>query len=93
MATLGGWSLDDVKGCNLPQKVQSAFTDATSNITGADYEPVAYLGSQQVSGMNYKILAMKTPVVPNGEKSLVKIIVNAATDGTARMVSISRAAL
>ena len=92
-AVLGGWSLDDVKGCNLPQKVQSAFTGATSEIVGADYEPVAYLGSQQVNGMNYKILALKTPVVANGEKSFVKIIVNAGTDGTTRLVSISRAAL
>ena len=93
MAVLGGWNLDDVKVCNLPQKVQSAFTGATSEIVGADYEPVAYLGSQQVNGINYKLLAMKTPVVPNGEKSFVKIIVNAGADGTARIVSISRAAL
>lgn len=91
--TLGDWSLDDVKGCNLPQKVQSAFTDATSELVGADYEPIAYLGSQVVNGTNYKILALKTPVVPNGTKSFVKMIVNYGTDGTSRLVSISRAAL
>ncbi len=27
---LGGWNIDDVKGCNLPQKVQTAFTAVTS---------------------------------------------------------------
>ena len=94
MATsLGGWNIDDVKGCNLPQKVQSAFTAVMSDIVGADYEPIAYLGSQAVNGTNYKILAIKTPVVPDGEKSFVKLIINEGKDKTARLVSISRAAL
>ena len=93
MALLGEWNLEEVKGTALPQKVQSAFTAVTSELTGADYEPVAYLGSQTVNGTNYKILAIKTPVVPNGEKSFVKIIVNEGTDKTTRLVSISRAAL
>ena len=36
MATiLGGWDIEDVKGINLPQKVQSAFTAVTSEIVGA----------------------------------------------------------
>ena len=93
MAVLGGWDLSDVKGCNLPQKAQSAFTSATGEIVGADYEPIAYLGSQVANGTKYKVLAIKTPVVPNGEKSFVKIIVNSSADGTDRLVSISRAAL
>lgn len=77
MAVLGGWNLDEIKGCNLPQKAQSAFTGAMSDLVGADYEPICYLGSQQVNGTNYRILATKTPVVPNGEKSIVKIYVPA----------------
>ena len=93
MATLGGWDLSDVKGVALPQKAQSAFTAVMSDIVGADYEPIAYLGSQVVNGTNYKVLAIKTPVVPNGEKSFVKIVINEGTDKTARLVSISRAAL
>ena len=94
MATmLGGWDIEDVKGCNIPQKAQSAFTAVMSEIVGADYEPIAYLGSQLVNGTNYKILAIKTPVVLNGEKSFVKIVVNEGTDKTTRLVSISRAAL
>lgn len=85
--------MSDVKGVALPQKAQSAFTAVMSDIVGADYEPVAYLGKQVVDGTNYKILAIKTPVVPDGEKSFVKIIVNEGTDKTTRLVSISRAAL
>ena len=94
MATiLGGWDIEDVKGINLPQKVQSAFTAVTSEIVGAEYEPIAYLGKQAVNGTNYRVLAIKTPVVPNGEKSFVKLIINEGTDKTTRLVSISRAAL
>ena len=93
MTALGGWNVEEVKGCNLPQKVQSAFTAVTGELTGADYEPIAYLGSQTVNGTNYRVLALKTPAVLNGEKSFVKIIVNVAADGTTRLVSISRVAI
>ena len=46
-----------------------------------------------MNGTNYRVLAIKTPVVPNGEKSFVKLIINEGTDKTTRLVSISRAAL
>ncbi len=90
---LGGWNLDDVKGCNLPQKVQTAFTAVTSELVGADYEPIAYLGSQTVNGLNYRILALQSAVVPNAERRIVKMIINEAPDGTARLVSVSGVAL
>ena len=93
MAVLGGWNLDDVKGCSLPQKAQSAFTAVMSDLVGADYEPICYLGSQTVNGTNYRILCIKTPVVADGEKSVVKVIVNEGADKTTRLVSISRVAL
>ena len=54
MATLGGWNIDEMKGVNLPQKVQSAFTEITSGLVGAEYEPVLYVGSQLVNG--YELL-------------------------------------
>ena len=90
---LDGWNLDEVKGCNLPQNVQSAFTGVTSELVGADYEPIAYLGSQQVNGTNYRILALMRAVAPNAEKKLVKMIINEAPDGLVRLVSVSGAAL
>ena len=86
---LGGWNLDEVKGTALPQKVQSAFTAVTGDMTGADYEPIAYLGSQQVNGTNYRILAIQRLVVPSGEKRIVKMIIHEETDGSVRLVSVS----
>lgn len=93
MAELGSWNIDEVKGCNLPQKAQSAFTAVTSDLVGADYEPIAYLGSQLVNGTNYRILALKTTIVPNGGKTFVKMVINSAADGSTRLVSVSRVAL
>ena len=90
---LGGWNLDEVKGCNLPQKVQSAFTTVTSELVGADYEPVAYLGSQTVNGTNYRILALMRTVTLNAEKRIVKMIIHEELDGTARLLSVSSLAL
>ena len=90
---LGGWNLDEVKGCNLPQKVQTAFTAVTSELVGADYEPIAYLGSQQVNGTNYRILALMRTVTPNAETKIMKMIINEAPDGSVRLVSVSGAAL
>ena len=86
---LGGWNLDEVKGTALPQKVQTVFTAVTSELVGADYEPIAYLGSQQVNGMNYRILALQKLVVPNAEKRIVKMIIHEELDGSVRLVSVS----
>ena len=90
---LGGWNLDEVKGTALPQKVQTVFTAVTSELVGADYEPIAYLGSQQVNGMNYRILALQKLVVPNAEKRIVKMIIHEELDGSVRLVSVSGLAL
>ena len=90
---LGGWNLDEIKGCNLPQKVQTDFTAVTSEMTGADYEPIAYLGSQTVNGTNYRLIAIQRLVIPNGEKRIVKMIIHESVDGTASLVSISGLAL
>ena len=90
---LGGWNIDEIKGCNLPQKVQTAFTAVTSELVGAEYEPIAYLGSQQVNGMNYRILALMRPVTPNAEKHIVKMIIHEEIDGSVRLVSVSGAGI
>ena len=91
--TLGGWNLDEVKGCNLPQKVQTAFTAVTSELVDMDYEPIAYLGSQQVNGTNYRILCLQRTVSINAGKRIVKMIIHEELDGSVRLVSVSGLAL
>ena len=91
--TLGGWNLDEVKGTALPQKVQTDFTAVTGELVGAEYEPIAYLGSQQVNGTNYRILALQRVVSLNSEKKFVKMIIHEELDGSVRLVSVSGVAL
>ena len=89
MAILGGWNIDEMKGANLPQKVQSAFIAVTGGIVGAEYMPVLYVGSQPVSGTNYCVLAVQTLTVVQPEKHLVKMVINEAVNGVFSLVSVS----
>ena len=91
--TLGSWNLDEVKGTALPQKVQTDFTAVTRELVGADYEPIAYLGSQQVNGTNYRILALMRTITPKAEKKFVKMIIHEEVDGSVRLESVSGLAL
>ena len=93
MSVLGGWNIDEMKGCNLPQKAASAFTAVTGELVGAEYQPVLYVGSQLVNGTNYCIFAIQKIVVPKSEQRLVKMIINVASDGAASLVSVSGVAL
>ena len=99
MAILGGWNIDEMKSVNLPQKAASAFTAVTGGLMGADYMPVLYVGTQQVNGTNYCILAVQTLTTAEPEKRLVKMIINVDTKGaasgaaSASLVSVSGIAL
>ena len=86
---LGAWDISELKGCNLPQRAESAFTSVTMDLVGADYEPVLYVGKQLVNGTNYCILALQTLVIANPKKRLVKMVIHEALDGTCKLLSVS----
>lgn len=93
MHKLGSWEIEQFKTTGLPQGVQSAFTDVTSEIVGADYQPVLYLGHQVVNGVNHCILCVKRSVTLEGECSLVKMIINIDSADKASLVSVSKLSL
>ena len=88
MALLGGWNIDEMKGCNLPQKVASAFTAVTGGLVGAEYQPVLYVGSKVVNGTNYCVLALQTLVTSDAPKRLVKMVLHEGTDGVYTLGSV-----
>ena len=53
---LGSWEVNVVTG-GMPQKVATAFGELAGSLVGAEYTPIAYLGSQQVNGVNHAVLA------------------------------------
>ena len=38
----GAWNYDVLKSCDLPEKVATGFSEAFTNLKGADYTPVLY---------------------------------------------------
>ncbi len=87
--TLGGWDISALKSCALPQKAASAFAAITGGLTGAEYMPVLYVGSQLVHGTNHCIIAVQTLITANPEKRLVKMVINESEANPGSIVSIS----
>ena len=73
----GGWEYADMKPCDLPQEVATAFSEAFSRLMGTDFIPVLYVGSQVVNGMNYCIVCKTKMVVPNGADGCKVVILYA----------------
>lgn len=70
---LGSWNVNITVG-KFPQKVASALADL--KIVGAEYNPIAYIGSQQVNGVNHAILAEQVLTVGKDVRNVVILILN-----------------
>lgn len=68
--------------------VQAAFDRALEGLDGADYEAVAYLGSQVVAGTNYLAFMRITPVVPDAQPEFALVTVYEDLEGKAEMTDI-----
>ena len=69
-------------------EVKAAFEKAAGGLMGVEYVPVAYLGSQLVSGRNYLILCESTVVVPGAKTSLSLVTVYADLNGNAEITAV-----
>lgn len=72
----------------IPENAKTAFDAAIAGLDGVGYTPVAYLGSQVVSGLNHSYLCLSTPVVPNAEASYSIVKVYADLEGNATVTDI-----
>ena len=72
----GSWNINIHVGSNLPQKVATAMDRIGDTLLGAEYEPIAYLGSQVVNGTNHAILAEQTIITGRDTKNVVVMIFN-----------------
>ncbi len=77
----GGWSY--AESAEITDKIKKVMDKATETLTGETYEPVAYIGSQVVSGTNHAILCKATPSVKelNGASKWVLVYVYENLDG------------
>lgn len=86
----GNWEIKVVKD-GMPQKVATAFAKLAETMLGAEYEPIAYLGSQLVNGTNHAVLAEQIITTGRDTKNIVLMIFNEKpNDMEATLVSIDR---
>ena len=71
---VGSWEVN-VK-TEYPQKVATAVAKLTEELFGAEYKPIAYLGSQVVNGINHAVLAEQTILNGKDTKNAVVIVFN-----------------
>lgn len=60
----------------IPAEAKVAIDAALEGFVGSNVKPVAYIGSKVVKGVEYKVIAEVTPVVPNAVKTLNLVTVN-----------------
>lgn len=87
---VGSWNINvNTKG--MPQKVASAVGKLAETLIGAEYEPIAYLGSQVVNGTNHAVLAKQTIITGKDTVNIVVLIFNEKPgEMEATLVSIER---
>ena len=72
---IGGWNVD-VTVSKLPQKVATAMGSLSEKLIGAEYEPIAYLGSQVTNGVNHAVLAEQIVTTGRDSNNIVVLIFN-----------------
>ena len=65
---------------SMPQKAQSAWDAVFSELVGATYKPLIYVGPQSVHGTNYFYIAEQTLITNPPVRRLVKLGINECRD-------------
>lgn len=73
--SLGSWEVNVVTGA-MPEKVATAVGALAGQLMGAEYTPIAYLGSQLVNGINHAVLAEQVLTTGRDTKNIVLLIFN-----------------
>lgn len=60
----------------MPQKAASAWSGALSELLGAKYRPIAYVGNQVVKGINHVFIAEQTFTTANPVRHIVTVTIN-----------------
>lgn len=86
---MGGFTANTGKyGVSSNKELYKAYKAATNQLDGVAYEPVAYLGSQVVAGMNYLVLCRGKVVVPNAKYNYYLVTLYADLEGNVSLSGI-----
>ena len=90
----GGWTVSkEPVTPSIPQEALDAFNAAMEGLDGVGYEPIAYLGSQVVAGVNYGFLCRAKVVTPDAEASLCTVKIYRDLEGNASVLDIKDIAI
>ena len=83
---LGGWNAAEDPA--ISEDVQAVIDKAREQLLVVDYEAIALLASQVVSGVNYKVLAQAKAVSPDAQPRYVVLTLYSALDGHVEVLSV-----
>ncbi len=84
--TTGGWT--KAEDPVVTDEIKALVEKATGGMTGAAYSPVAYIGSQVVSGTNHAILCKCTPVTPDAVPTYAIVVIYEDLEGNAEVTEV-----
>ena len=85
-ALSGGWTYAD--SYEVTDEMKDRLNKALSETVGADYDPIANLGTQVVAGLNRCLLCRVTPVVPNAVPHYAFVYVYEDLEGGAQLLYV-----
>lgn len=86
----GMWSINEPEeGGNIPTEVMDAFEDAVKIFPSVPYEPVCYVASQVVAGMNYALICKNTVEMEEPIEKLSVVTVYRGVDGVGEILSVA----
>lgn len=83
----GGWTVAGVT--EVTEENRAVFDLAMEKLLGVEYEPIAYLGSQVVAGLNHCFLCRATVVSPDAVPELVLVYIYEDLSGNAEITHIA----
>ena len=88
-ATMGGWQVYGEPASNLTPEQADIFQQATGDLLGVSYHPVAVIGQQVVAGTNYAYLCQATAVTPDAQAEWVVAVVYVDLEGNASLTGVN----
>lgn len=82
----GGWSR--AESPVITDNIKALVEKAVEQLTGVDYTPVAYVGSQVVAGTNHLVLCKAEPVVPDAVQTYTLLTIYEDLQGKAEITEI-----
>ena len=73
----------------MPQSAANAWGVAMNSLVGANYKPMAYVGTQIVKGVNHVFLAEQTMMTVHFDRHIVIVTIN-EFDGKYCLTNIER---